>query len=210
MMNPLLSKILNSNSLYILFGGPSLKGFDLSRLDGRPTLSCNKCGEIYPSSAIISIDATYINSNKKFLKKYNGKVILATRETNMSPEHGARIVDWIEPDYLYWKAPRNRVDESVYMSETHDELVGDNTGHAAVNFAMLHGFKTIHALGLDLKERGHWHSGYSTTQYNSQLERWAQHLDSAKPILDKWGVQLINYNENSAVRNYEFGDLKCL
>lgn len=204
----LLSEILQSDIIYILFGGPSLKGFDLSRLDDKSVLACNKCGEIYPSDAIISIDATYINSNKKFLKDYNGKVILGTRETNMSPEHGTRIVDWIEPDYLYWRAPRDCVDNGVYMSETQDELVGDNTGHAAVNFAMLHGFKEIHALGLDLEQRGHWHNGYSTTQHQGQLERWAAHLDAAKPVLDKWGVRLINYNTGSAVRKYEFRDLK--
>ena len=199
-----LSELLNTDELYILFGGPSLKHFDLSRLDNKPTLACNKCAEVYAADAIISIDATYIGTKRHFLKEYQGYVILGHRETKPHPEYGMPRAEWIDPSYLFWH------ERSVKMSEKENLLYGLNTGHAAVNFAMLHGFKTLHCLGLDMAQGGHWHSGYSHSSNQQWMTQWAKQLDDCKNVLDAWDVRLINYNPDSGVRAYEFGDLRSI
>lgn len=205
METPLLSDIVGTDEIYIIFGGPSLKGFDFSKLNGKFTLGCNKCAFEVKTCAISSIDNTFINSNRHALRDYRGYTILGSCETNKSPMYqDQRIVDWIKPDYLYWY---NKKDPDK-MSTKRGVLCGANTGHASINFAMLEGFKTIHALGLDLGKRGWWHSGYSSSAGTQWMNIWASNLDKCKPFLDDKGVRLINYNPDSAVRAYEFGDLK--
>lgn len=203
---PLLSEIAGTDEIYIVFGGPSLKGFDFSRLYGKFTLGCNRAAYDANCAALISMDCTYINSNRYALRDYKGYTILASAETNQSPEFGMRIVDWIRPDYLYWLDKKN----PDKMSQERGILIGCNTGHAAINFAALEGFKTIHALGLDLKEPGWWHKGYSRSCGKHWMTGWAKILDNCKNQLDDMGVSMINYNPESAVRAYPFGDLRAI
>lgn len=202
----MVSKVNIPEEIYILFGGPSIKGFDLSKLNGKHVLGCNKSAEIYPCDGVISIDKTYINSKRNFLKNYKGYVALASNETKASPMYNKRIVDWIEPDFLYWHNKR----KPDTFSENNEELTGRHTGHAAINFAMLNGVKTIHALGLDLNVMGWWHSGYTSQCNQRWMLNWAKSIDDCKPTLDKWGVTLFNYNLDSAVRNYPFRAIDSL
>lgn len=203
---PKLSEILNSEEIYIIFGGPSLRNFDFDRLKGKPTLACNKSAEVYPADCVISVDPVYINTRCKFLANYPGYVAIGYRETQNGTiqKPNSDVINKIQPDYLYWFDKRF----PDKMSLKDGILHGLNTGHAAVNFAMLQGFKTIHALGLDLNVMGHWHSGYShSNQYKELLLNWAAFLDLCKKQLDECGVRLVNYNNNSAVREYEFREL---
>lgn len=196
-----ISELLNSKEIYIIFGGPSLKGFDLSKLDNKPTLACNKCAEVYKANAVISIDPTYINTRSKFLKNYDGYVALGHRETKPS----ISLINDIGPDYLFWHDKKH----PEKMSDDPEVIYGTNTGHAAINFAALQGFKKIHALGLDMGRRSHWHSGYSNSGI-ADMGYWAKYLDGCKDWLDGRGVELINYNPDSNVRAFKFGDLNDL
>lgn len=198
-----LKEIVGSDEAYLIFGGPSLRGFDLSNLDDYFTLACNKCAEEYNATAVISIDPTYINTRKDFLRDYDGYVMIARRETK--PNSG--VIDHINPNWLYWHDKRF----PHLLSEDPNVLYGTNTGQAAINALVLHGFKTIHCLGLDLSVVGHWHGGYSHSRQHSHiLYSWARYIDGLKPQLDEKGVRLINYNFESGVRDYEFGNLRDL
>lgn len=199
----LLSEIVESDEIYIIFGGPSLKGFDFSNLDNVPTLGCNKSSEVYQTDAVISVDCTYLNTRKNFLKDYEGYVAIGRRETKPS----GKVIDDINPNWLYWYD--NRFPEM--LSEDPNVLSGTNTGQCSINFAVHHGFKTIHALGLDLNGLGHWHGGYShARQYLNLMQNWAAQIDHWKGQLDKKGVKMINYNYASGVRRYEFRELESL
>lgn len=199
-----LSQILDSDEIYILFGGPSLKGFNFNLLDGLPTLACNKSAEVYNADCVISIDPTYINTRRDFLARYNGRVAIAHRGTDIGgtkPNRG--VIDYIDPDYIY----RHDKSNPHLMSEDPDVLYGTNTGHAAINFSVLQGFTTIHALGLDLSVVGHWHGGYThSRQCSHLLYNWARYIDGCKNYLESIGVRLINYNINSGVTEYEYRD----
>jgi hypothetical protein len=203
---PLLSDIVGTDEIYIVFGGQSLRGFNFSRLYGNFTLGCNRAAYDANCAAIISMDCTYINSNKYELRDFKKYTILASSETNQSPEFGMRIVDWIKPDYLYWLDKKN----PDSMSLERGTLCGQNTGHAAINFAALEGFKKIHALGLDLKQPGWWHKGYGRSCGQAWMTSWAKALDDCKKHLDNMGVTMVNYNSDSAVRAYPFGDLRSI
>lgn len=196
-----LSQLLNSEEIYIVFGGSSLKDFDFNKLNGKPTLGCNKSAEHYNTDCVISIDPTYINTRRDFLRNYDGYVAIARRETmpkNSKPNN--QVLNYIEPNWLYW---HNKSFPHKISLNAH-ELYGTNTGHAAVNFAVLHGFKKIHALGLDLNVTGHWHGGYTHSRQDvSMLMVWAMYLDGLKPQLDELGVEMINYNPDSGVHAYE-------
>lgn len=204
---PKLSDLVHTDEIYIIFGGPSLKGFDFSKLNGKFVIGCNKAAfETKFCGGVITADATFTNSNRYNLREYRGYTIIGTKETNPSPEFGMRIVDWIQPDYLYWIDRKNR----DKFSKEYRVACGENTGQFAINFAALEGFKKIHALGLDLKEPGWWHSGYRKSAGKDWMTNWAKDIDAIKPHLDAYGVKLINYNPDSAVRAYEFSDLRAL
>ena len=198
---------MQTDEIYIIFGGPSLKDFDFSKLDNKATLACNKCAEIYNADCVISVDPTYINTRKDFLKNYNGYVAIGYRATDMgdNKKPSDSTLSHINPDYLYWHDKKH----PDKMSDDPYTLYGSNTGHAAINFAVLQGFKTIHLLGLDLNKRGHWHGGYSHSRQNEQwLNDWAMMLDNCKEYLDNKGVKMINYNKKSGVRSYPFSDYR--
>lgn len=202
-LTPKLSELLDSDEIYIIFGGPSLKGFDFSRLDNKPTLGCNKVSEVYKTDCVISIDPTYINTRRDFLKKYDGYVALGFRGTSFDApiKPNKKIIEGIEADWVYYHNKKH----PHKISTNPQELYGQHTGHAAVNFAALHGFKTIHALGLDLCNPGHWHGGYThSRQMRDLLIAWAWNLDECKTQLEQMDIKMINYNPDSGVRRYEF------
>lgn len=198
-----LSEIVSKDEIYIIFGGPSLKGFDFEKLDQKFTLGCNKVCEIYPTDVLLTVDPTYLKSNIKFIKQYpNLKAIAYDKTLPPHPIYG-HIDEYVDAHYSYHRV------KQAGLSQDDSYLCAKHTGHAAIDFAVKHGFKKIHALGLDLNQTGHWHSGYSGgVQSTYWMANWAQEIDNLKSELDRRNITLINYNESSAVKAYEYGSLE--
>lgn len=205
-----MSEEMGTDEIYIIFGGPSLKDFDFDKLKNKKTLACNRSAELFKADAVISVDPTYINMKRHFLRDFSGLTVVGYRGTQFGDtiKPNAGVIGHIDPSYVYWHDKRFPGE----MSEKENVLYGTNTGHAAVNFCMLNGFKTIHALGLDMRwdtGRTHWHQGYSHSREPKEfLMNWAAHLDACSKQLRNNGVTMYNYNSESNVRKYEFRSLE--
>lgn len=74
-------------------------------------------------------------------------------------------------------------------------ITGHNSGHCAVNYALLRGFKSIYLTGFDLgASMGHWHSGYPEFAPRTGLEKyekWRIALDYAyQKVAERWGATI--------------------
>lgn len=128
-------KAFVGSDVFIIGGGPSLREFDWSRLEGRNTIGCNaafKLGRSICNLCFFS-DIEWFRNFRSDLDAYPGSV--ATH----SPElHRDR------PVWLHWM-PRG--DAGLHLNA----LGGANAGAGAVNLALLMGAKRVFLLGFDCK-----------------------------------------------------------
>lgn len=194
-----LTKLYETDEVFIVAGGPSAEGFIWSKLNDKFTIGCNKSAFVANTDVLFSVDTTFMGRFYKQMKdEYEGMICLAMR--NYDAFANFQICD---RQYIHHR--------NTSLSETHPNIYGLNTGHAAVNLALIEGFKTIHLIGCDMNVRGHWHSGYSWSRQNHDvMKAWAENLNDAKSILDDNGVTLYNYSPHSAVTAYPHKSLEDL
>lgn len=92
-----------------------------------------------------------------------------------------------------------------------DTLCGNNAGHQAINLAYLLGFKNVILIGFDMLPTGvtHWHEEH---RWETDKERYANvmipEMEELAAALFPKNINVYNTNINSAVRCFEFCDLK--
>lgn len=125
--------------VFVIGSGPSLRGFDFSRLDGYKTIAVNHSIEAYPrASALVFGDALFYRRTAFNLREYAG-LIFASYES------------------AYYKLDMR---DNVYVFHFDRERVGDTfargllftslSGTSAVNLAIIMGCAPIVLLGFDL------------------------------------------------------------
>lgn len=84
---------------------------------------------------------------------------------------------------------------------------GGNGGFHAINLAIQFGLRSIVLVGFDcsLVKGYHWHGRHQAGLNNPKqagVDKWRQHLDAQKPVLDKMGVRLLIGSPGSALTAY--------
>lgn len=195
---PRFGNVSDSNwrnrTAYLIGGGPSLRGFDLARLNGETIVAVNDAINSLPNSAaLFSIDYKWIQNRKTEIEAFAGERYLAVAE-----------------DYQFENAPQAtyllRVRERTGLSENAGRIYmgGGNSGFGAFNVAFLMGFKRIVLLGYDFRAANqHWYESYSWNagnNGNSQMYlKWAQQFAYALPQLRRHSVEVLNASPNSAI-----------
>ena len=193
-----LTTLYETDEVYIVGGGPSAEGMNWLKLKDKFTIGCNKSAFVANTDMLFSIDSTFMKQFYQQMKEFPGMIGLGLKNYDLF-----KNVPFCDREYIHVRDSR--------MSEKMPYVYGLNTGHAAINVAMMEGFKTIHVIGIDMNVRGHWHSGYSwSRQHHNVLKRWAADLNAAKPTLDRNGVTIYNYSPHSAVNVYPTRNLKDL
>ncbi len=131
--------------VYIIGGGPSLKGFDWALLRDEYTIGCNTAFTLGEKVCKVCLfcDNRWWNAFKTELASYKGTVFSAM------PGYHPSGVPWV------WGLKR-------YPQGLHVDGVGwnGNVGAAAINLALLLGAKRVLLLGFDMKriaDRPNWH-----------------------------------------------------
>ena len=87
-----------------------------------------------------------------------------------------------------------------------------NSGAAAVNLAVHFGVKRIYLLGFDMKKDSnketHWHGEYTNKLRDNVFSRHLKGWPSIKRDANKMGVEIINVNPDSAIKEFKKVDLK--
>lgn len=173
--------------VWIVGGGPSLKGFDFSILRSQFVLTVNDaCFALPWAAGVVSIDRTWIRERARQASLWAGWKFLGTRE---GLEHPA--ASWLM---------RSEPGLSTQWGVMH--AVG-TSGYAALNVAVLLGARFVGLLGFDYTQPGrHWFPNYAWPSGTASLFDPAG-FDSTLPQLSRRGVRVVNFSPASAIAAFE-------
>ena len=196
----------NGRPAFIVGGGPSLRGFDWSRLDGELSIGINRAYESYDPTIVFSMDNRYWNDIE--LAKYGEKA----RDKFQVYDYGLKC--WMDvANALY---PNDIVTVGCCGPERWGESLrtgigsGGNSGFGAVNIAFLLGANPIYLLGFDMKGMGDgrqawFHSGHIVNQGDKVYKQFKQRFkDVALPPIQISGRKVVNLYPESALTCFPF------
>lgn len=196
---------------FIVGGGPSLHGFDFSRLAGELTIGINRAFEWFDPTIIFSMDARFLNWVER--GEFGDEVAQRFREY----DRGLKV--FVDTSKKRIFSSDILLVDAIGGSQLSESLVdglvcGQNSGHAALNLTYILGANPIYLLGFDMhgdgKGRQAWaHNGYPIVQRESIYHDFIEKFDNiAAPSCESAGVRVVNLNRQSALRCFEFGDIE--
>jgi len=210
------------SSCFIIGGGPSLIGFDFSKLKDKDTITINKSIFDTPNpNYFITVDYTFLSKIGKrrdlFKSIVTTKVFVADFHFSYLQEKDGRIVD-VRNNLIY---KLNDFDIIIKARSAqgigytyNDFRTGLNTGYCALQLAIILGYKKIYLLGMDLnrKEITHYHGGYGERfdKFNSRIPtyliKFRKGLDQLKH--DDKGIEVISCSPVSQLnKNIPYQDI---
>lgn len=189
--------------VFVIGSGPSLKGFDLSRLDEEETIAVNHTLEHYHKAKhhLFGDPRVYDYVKPIYNNGFNGNVF-ASYHTSLGKFES-------ENDHVYVFAKNwNRVTEQI-----EDGLYSDfNSGMEAVNLALVMGAKEIYLMGIDFSSDGEDYYFYGRPKWFTQelgavdrlLSKRLQYWDKFTPYRDR----IFNCSKISKVKQFEYRDIE--
>ena len=179
--------------VFLIGGGPSLRGFNFECLRGRVLVAVNDAAVHVPfASALFSMDAGWIHNRREMVDRFAGEKYLAVASDFHFPSG---------PVACYLKRDRQGIGLSIDPGVVY--MGGGNSGYGALNLAVLNGATRIVLLGYDLNgPNQHWHPGYEwadALSSNALYRRWAEQFDLAAVELRRRGIQVINASPYSRI-----------
>ena len=178
--------------VYVVAGGPSLRGFDWRRLDGRQVVAINRAYEVLPDAAMLWwSDAGFWRRNRQPIHAHRAPL----KATVALPEDR----------FAY------PLDVTIYRATGVDGFDGTtgairhgcNSGYAAIHAAAGLGARRIVVMGLDMRHEGamtHWHTGHGMLHVERTLrDRMLPHFASLAAALSARGVEVVNASPASLV-----------
>lgn len=181
---------------FVIGGGPSLRDFDFSRLEGELVIGVNRAYEKLDCTVLYSMDDSFYEWARRgafgpeALKRFDEFC-------------GFRV--WA---HFYGEVPRGYFgirlasEEGLPRSIADGIPHGNNSGYSALLLAYLLGADPIYLLGFDMKHqdrRTHWHSGYPHRAQERTLESFREPFRRIAPELERAGVKVVNLNPDSAL-----------
>jgi hypothetical protein len=182
--------------VYIVAGGPSLRGFDFSRLNDVPVIAINRAYEVLPYARVLYwTDGKFFRDHKDALQLHAAPHKAAARDLL----YGYGTYEghpWVNTYELTGFTGLERKSRGLRH--------GNNSGHAAINLAYNLGARRIGLLGYDMyidQDRDHWHDGYKTALKDRTLrDKMCPFFQDIARELEAEGVQVLNYSEHSRLR----------
>jgi len=185
--------------VFIVGGGPSLRGFDFFSLLNKKTIVVNKAILNVPNpNYFITVDYTFILkiglttlgeccAHKYFVVDLSYPFIQKVNDSYIDTRHNLTYTNLYLFDTIIESKDQNGLGFSF-----EDFRSGANSGYSALQLAVVLGFKKINLLGIDLicTDRTHFHEGYGEriNSFNEKLESYFQSfklgLESIKRFTD--------------------------
>lgn len=194
----------DDQSLWIVGGGPSLTGYDISGLRKRGrVLGINRAAELIPCDITFTLDHTFLKRNRRNLVQWgiSGHDMFA-----------AVADDWFKDNKPIPGVTYLLREQGTGVGNDPCVIInGHNSGYGALCLGILKRAQTIILLGFDFlsgrsgESRNHWHDGYPWGQGRTNIyyERWAKRFDEIAADVPP-GIQVWNANPNSAVTAFPF------
>jgi len=182
---------------FILASGPSLDGFDYTRLAGKNVIAINDAAfyQFAAAPILISTDPHWWQSvarGDRKLTQWKGDTLICTEQDAAAGIYDPRMI----------RKNRKRI---FGLSDDPAVLHGIFTGvHAAINEAVHRRATEIVLLGVDLKcgdegERKYTYGGSTTCRTPRQFKNMIRALESCAPVLKKKKINVINASPDSAL-----------
>ncbi len=198
--------------VFLVGGGPSLIGFDFSRLAPLGhVIGVNQAMFEVPGAEVgVSMDRNFIKNKHAELQRFaQNRVLYLSVDPAPSWLPLVQGACYLKHD----NEPGLSLDCRVLKR-------GSTSGYVALNIAVLKRAKQIVMLGYDYGENAsgdhHWHDAYYwfTKGEAQSWGYWATHYKAAAPICRRLGIQVINASINSRIDAFSKfsieGALKCL
>lgn len=185
---------------FIIGGGPSVKNFDLKKLEGENTIAINLAFRLFNPTIIYGMDARLWGwielgdtgpLDKLVFDKC--KAIKVWSDTEMVPL----------PEEIFIAKSIGRPGLSHDIKE--GVACGTNSGYGALNIALLLGASEIYLIGYDFNGEG-WHKDYPAPRgvgHDFHMECYNESSEEYKTFPSK----IINLNRESGLKIFEFGDM---
>ena len=192
--------------VWIVGGGPSLKGFDFNKLRGDVVIAVNRAYEIGIPCSMVTMDTRFLRwaeggeFGEEALEKWRNfrgpKIFTGLANTPLTEGNEQSF-------YCVERSPGHKGE--VTTDRLRD---GNNSGYMALQVAVALGAKNIGLLGFDQKGSGdglqaHYHSGYPTKQKERVYDKQSRFFHDIAPDLRAWGVTVTNYCEDSALEAFD-------
>jgi hypothetical protein len=189
--NPIATKrphsfVQQSNAVFVVGGGPSLRGFDFSVLTHFDTIAINSAVFDVPNPRyFITMDYTYIRKMKGKLPIFKSmldvsKIFVVSYNGNVNDRDGRIIDTKFHITYnlsLFDIIIKSRCIDGIGFT-MNDFRTGRNSGFCGLQLAVLLGYKNIFLLGMDLKilnNKTHYHTMYEGHRmFDASLEKYYQ------------------------------------
>jgi len=175
-----------SQIIYVVGGGPSLKGFDWERLKDKYVIAVNRSYQKIPWAQIVYF------TDKRFFGWFPD--LISHKGLKIS---GGKVG---HPDIINYRFTGAGGIDLNSGCLRH----GNNSGYAAINLAIQFGAKIVILLGFDMeiKETSHWHEGYSITTRPHAYDKMIPHFDSLAEQAKKLGVTILNASPESRLEAF--------
>lgn len=174
-------------TVYLIGGGPSLKGFQWDLLDGKKSIAINRAVQFYPNAnAVYWTDSRVYMWYKNDIDKFKGLKYTLKAGSNYTGK-----VNILKKGMKFG------------LETEKDSLAhGNNSGYAAINLAVHLGAKKIILLGYDMGNEGaisHFHDGYpvNATAENIYKNQFIPGFTVLRELLYTKGIECYNASINS-------------
>lgn len=182
--------------VFIVGGGPSAKALELSRLEGAGTvIAINDGFKLLPfAEYAFTADSGWLSTRADALREFRGAVVAGLYPGATVPYVGG--------------LNRLELKQGVGISDYPGEVFfADNSGFAALNWAVANGCRRIALIGFDFNpEGGHWHGGYEwISRMGPELyPYWVKSFERVAPAYAERGARIVNLNPDSRLRCFDF------
>jgi hypothetical protein len=189
-----IPKIWENETVYIIGGGASLKGFNFSRLAGKKVIALNKAYQYYENCDVLYwTDSRFYVWYKKEIDRLSClKFTPARHNKDLAPD--VSIV---------------RISGERKMDFENNNMIssGNNSGFGAIGLAYKLGARKIFLLGYDMgftNGQSHFHDGYDLVKakehiYKTMLKTFVDNSE----VIKKY-VEIYNVNPQSELRCFKF------
>lgn len=180
--------------------GPSLKGFDLNRLNGLGYVLAVKAAiwDLPFADACVGIDRPWMQRDHARLEEVAQRIplyLVLPKDDSTGREIRSKIPS---ATYLELRRVSNWLSEKPRWLEC-----GSTSGFAAYNLAYLKKPRTIVLFGFDFTAGGHYNQHeykHHIGDWNAQhWPSWAKHFTETLPQIERSGIQVINACATSSI-----------